>query len=174
VLARHLSDDDWDAVLDVATFLPRVVRLSVEALVGRVGRYVYVSSISAYASTAKPDLDETAAVGLYAETGSRHEPARLNGIAHLFEHMMFKGTPTTGPEEYSRIIAKNGGQTNAFTTADVTVYFATMSRDKIHIPLELEAGMAADEVVDHLPDALVRHVGERLCVICGSAACRFC
>jgi zinc protease len=53
--------------------------------------------------------------------------------------MMFKGTPKTKPEEYSRIIAKNGGQTNAFTTTDMTVYFATMSRDKIGVALELEA-----------------------------------
>src|ERR671926_397616 len=42
------------------------------------------------ASRAMPGI-ETAAVGLYAEAGSRHEPARLNGIAHLFEHMVFKG-----------------------------------------------------------------------------------
>jgi zinc protease len=42
------------------------------------------------------------------------------------------------PEEYSRIIAKNGGRSNAFTSSDVTVYFATMSRDKIGIEIELE------------------------------------
>src|SRR4029077_2991628 len=42
-------------------------------------------------------------------------------------------------EEYSRIIAKNGGRSNAFTTSDVTVYYATMSRDKIGIEIELEA-----------------------------------
>ena len=46
---RGLEGRDWDAVLDMATFLPRVVRLSVDALRGRVSRYVYVSSISAYA-----------------------------------------------------------------------------------------------------------------------------
>ena len=76
---------------------------------------------------------------VWYRVGSRNEQDGKSGLAHFLEHMMFKGTPTTGPEEYSRIIAKNGGQTNAFTTADVTVYFATMSRDKIHIPLELEA-----------------------------------
>src|SRR5688572_10625478 len=76
---------------------------------------------------------------VWYRVGSRNEQDGKSGLAHFLEHMMFKGTPTTGPEEYSRIIAKNGGQTNAFTTADVTVYFATMSRDKIHIQLELEA-----------------------------------
>jgi 2'-hydroxyisoflavone reductase len=52
-----LEGGDWDAVLDVATFLPRVVRLSVEALEGRVGRYVYVSSISAYADLSVPPVE---------------------------------------------------------------------------------------------------------------------
>jgi zinc protease len=76
---------------------------------------------------------------VWYRVGSRNEQDGKSGLAHFLEHMLFKGTPTTGPEQYSQIIAKNGGQTNAFTTADVTVYFATMSRDKIHIPLELEA-----------------------------------
>jgi zinc protease len=61
--------------------------------------------------------------------------------------MMFKGTPTTGPEEYSRIIAKNGGRSNAFTSSDVTVYFATMSRDKIAIEIELEADRMANALL---------------------------
>ena len=52
-----LEGRDWDAVLDVATFLPRVVRRSVQALDGRVGRYVYVSSISAYADQSTPPVE---------------------------------------------------------------------------------------------------------------------
>ena len=76
---------------------------------------------------------------VWYRVGSRNERDGKSGLAHFLEHMLFKGTPTTGPEQYSQIIAKNGGQANAFTTADVTVYFATMSRDKIHIQLELEA-----------------------------------
>jgi 2'-hydroxyisoflavone reductase len=52
-----LEGREWDAVLDVATFLPRVVRRSVEALDGRVGRYVYVSSISAYADQSTPPVE---------------------------------------------------------------------------------------------------------------------
>jgi zinc protease len=76
---------------------------------------------------------------VWYRVGSRNELDGKSGLAHFLEHMLFKGTPTMGPEQYSQIIAKNGGQANAFTTADVTVYFATMSRDKIHIQLELEA-----------------------------------
>jgi zinc protease len=76
---------------------------------------------------------------VWYRVGSRNEKDGKSGLAHFLEHMMFKGTPKTKPEEYSRIIAKNGGQTNAFTTTDMTVYFATMSRDKIGVALELEA-----------------------------------
>jgi 2'-hydroxyisoflavone reductase len=59
-----LSARDWDAVLDVATFLPRVVRLSVEALRGRVGRYVYVSSVSVYADQSTPPVEGAAVLEL--------------------------------------------------------------------------------------------------------------
>jgi len=76
---------------------------------------------------------------VWYRVGSRNEKDGKSGLAHFLEHFLFKGTPTTGPEEYSRIIAKNGGRSNAFTSTDMTVYFATMSRDKIHLQLELEA-----------------------------------
>jgi zinc protease len=76
---------------------------------------------------------------VWYRVGSRNEKDGKSGLSHFLEHMLFKGTPTTKPEEYSRIIAKNGGRSNAFTSTDMTVYFATMSRDKIGIQLELEA-----------------------------------
>ncbi len=76
---------------------------------------------------------------VWYRVGSRNEKDGKSGLSHFLEHMMFKGTPKTKPEEYSRIIAKNGGRSNAFTSTDVTVYFATMSRDKIGIQLGLEA-----------------------------------
>jgi zinc protease len=76
---------------------------------------------------------------VWYRVGSRNEKDGKSGLAHFLEHMMFKGTPETEPEEYSRIIAKNGGRSNAFTTTDVTAYFATMSREKIGIQLDLEA-----------------------------------
>jgi len=84
---------------------------------------------------------------VWYRVGGRNEKDGKSGLAHFLEHMMFKGTPTTSPEEYSRIIAKNGGRSNAFTTEDMTVYFATMSRDKIHIELELEADRMANALL---------------------------
>jgi zinc protease len=84
---------------------------------------------------------------VWYRVGARNEKDGKSGLAHFLEHMMFKGTPTTGPEEYSRIIAKNGGRSNAFTSSDMTVYFATMSRDKIGIQLELEADRMANALL---------------------------
>ena len=84
---------------------------------------------------------------VWYRVGSRNEKDGKSGLAHFLEHMMFKGTPTTGPEEYSRIIAKNGGRSNAFTTTDMTVYFATLSRDKIAVELELEADRMANALL---------------------------
>jgi zinc protease len=75
---------------------------------------------------------------VWYRVGSRNEKDGKSGLSHFLEHMLFKGTQKMKPEEYSRIIAKNGGRSNAFTSSDVTVYFATMSRDKIGIEIELE------------------------------------
>lgn len=84
---------------------------------------------------------------VWYRVGSRNEKDGKSGLSHFLEHMMFKGTPTVKPEEYSRLIAKNGGRSNAFTSSDVTVYFATMSRDKIGIEVELEGDRMANALL---------------------------
>ena len=84
---------------------------------------------------------------VWYRVGSRNEKDGKSGLSHFLEHMMFKGTPKVKPEEYSRIIAKNGGRSNAFTTSDVTVYFATMSRDKIATEIDLEADRMANALL---------------------------
>lgn len=85
---------------------------------------------------------------VWYRVGSRNEFDGKSGLSHFLEHMMFKGTEKIGPEEYSRIIAGNGGRSNAYTTSDMTVYFANMSRDKIGIAIELEADRMANARVD--------------------------
>ena len=79
---------------------------------------------------------ETAAVGLYAEAGSRHEPARLNGIAHLFEHMVFKGAGGRSAREISEAIEDVGGDLNASTDRDGTSFMASVLAE--HVPLGVE------------------------------------
>ncbi|HMC91120.1 MAG TPA: pitrilysin family protein, partial [Allosphingosinicella sp.] len=87
------------------------------------------------ASRQMPGL-ETAAVGLYADAGARHEPARLNGIAHLFEHMVFKGAGGRSAREISETIEDVGGELNAATDRDGTSFSASVMAE--HVPLGVE------------------------------------
>ncbi len=70
-----------------------------------------------------PDV-ETAAVGLNADVGARHESAAENGLAHLFEHMVFKGTATRSARAIAEAIEDVGGSLNAWTSRDATVFHA--------------------------------------------------
>jgi len=87
------------------------------------------------ASRAMPGF-ETVAVGLYADAGSRHEPAALNGIAHLFEHMVFKGAGGRSAREISEAVEDVGGDLNAATDREGTSFSATLLAE--HLPLGIE------------------------------------
>ncbi len=76
---------------------------------------------------------------VWYKVGSSYEPGGITGISHMLEHMMFKGTDKHAVGEFSRIIAENGGDENAFTGQDYTAYFQTMAADKLTVSLELEA-----------------------------------
>ncbi|MEO6224453.1 MAG: pitrilysin family protein [Sphingomicrobium sp.] len=69
---------------------------------------------------------ETIAVGLYAATGSRYEPAPLNGIAHLFEHMVFKGAGGRSAREISELVEDVGGDINASTDRELTAFYLSL------------------------------------------------
>lgn len=85
---------------------------------------------------------ETAAVGLYVEAGSRHEPARLNGIAHLFEHMVFKGAGGRSAREISETIEDVGGDLNACTERDGTSFTATVLAGDLSLAVQLLSELA--------------------------------
>jgi zinc protease len=76
---------------------------------------------------------------IWYKVGSRNEITGKTGLAHLNEHMMFKGTTHHGKGEFSKIVAKNGGTENAFTDRDFTGYFENFSADHIDLSLELES-----------------------------------
>ncbi len=78
-------------------------------------------------------------VQVWYRVGSRNEHIGIRGLAHLLEHMMFKGSKNVGPEEHARIIDSIGGRENAFTSEDVTAYFDTVPSDWLSLALELEA-----------------------------------
>ena len=76
---------------------------------------------------------------LWYKAGAADEPPGKSGIAHFLEHLMFKGTETTEPGEFSRIVSENGGQDNAFTSFDYTGYFQRISADRLELVMSLEA-----------------------------------
>ena len=84
---------------------------------------------------------------VWYKAGSIDEVNGKTGIAHAFEHMMFKGTKTTKPGEFSEIIAAAGGRENAFTGADYTCYFQRLEKSKLPISLKMEADRMQNLVV---------------------------
>jgi zinc protease len=80
---------------------------------------------------------------LYFRVGSRNERLGYTGLSHILEHITFKGTEKVAPEEYSKIIQRNGGRTNAFTSQDNTTYFAVLAADRVGVVIDLEADRLA-------------------------------
>lgn len=76
---------------------------------------------------------------VWYKVGSSFETAGSTGISHVLEHMMFKGTDKLGPGEFSRVVAENGGDENAFTGQDYTAYFQTLAKDRLEVSFRLEA-----------------------------------
>lgn len=110
----------------------------------------------AHASAAKPTLDQTLPNGMrvlvyenpraptalhmvWVKAGSIDETSGRTGLAHVLEHMMFKGTKTLAPGEFSRRVAALGGRENAFTAKDYTGYFQQVHKDSLREVMRLEA-----------------------------------
>ena len=80
-----------------------------------------------------------ATVQVFYHVGSKDERVGIRGVAHMFEHMMFKGSQHVAPEEHARLLKEVGGHVNAFTTEDVTAYHDTVPPSYVGFALELEA-----------------------------------
>ncbi|MES9832491.1 MAG: pitrilysin family protein [Candidatus Thiodiazotropha sp. DIVDIV] len=76
---------------------------------------------------------------VWYKVGSSYEHGGITGVSHVLEHMMFKGTDNHPPGQFSRIIAANGGDENAFTGRDYTAYYQTLASDRLEVSFELEA-----------------------------------
>lgn len=76
---------------------------------------------------------------VWYRVGAADEPPSKSGIAHYFEHLMFKGTEKLKPGEFSQIVARNGGQDNAFTSQDYTGYFQRVAKDRLGLVMSMEA-----------------------------------
>jgi zinc protease len=97
---------------------------------------------------------------VWYKVGSADEVDGKSGIAHFFEHLMFKGTPRFPDGEFSALVARNGGRENAFTSADYTGYYQTVAKDRLELVMELEADRMTNLVL--LPEQIE---AERLVVL---------
>ncbi|MGA2088845.1 MAG: pitrilysin family protein [Stellaceae bacterium] len=88
------------------------------------------------------DNVETVSVGIWVDVGARHEPASVNGVAHLLEHMAFKGTERRSALAIASEIEAVGGHLNAYTSREHTAYYAKV--------LKQDTGLAVDILADIL------------------------
>jgi len=79
-----------------------------------------------------------AACYIWFKVGSRNERPGITGISHWIEHMLFKGTPNLPKDEFKRVVERNGGRWNGFTSNDYTAYFEVMPSNKLDSALMLE------------------------------------
>ncbi len=76
---------------------------------------------------------------VWYRVGAADEPRGSSGIAHFLEHLMFKGTEKIPSSQFSKIVARNGGDDNAFTNHDVTAYFQRVAKDRLPMVMSMEA-----------------------------------
>src|ERR1700759_2256065 len=91
---------------------------------------------------------ETLAVGLYADVGSRSEAAHLTGLAHMVEHMVFKGAGTRDARQIAEAAEDVGGQLNAWTSRDTTVFHARLLPDDLALGVDLIADLVRAPTLD--------------------------
>jgi zinc protease len=97
---------------------------------------------------------------VWYKIGAADEVWGKSGIAHFLEHLMFRGTHNIPPGEFSKIVARNGGRDNAFTSYDYTAYFQNVSRDRLELVMKMEADRMAnlvlsDEIVNTERDVIL-------------------
>jgi zinc protease len=93
---------------------------------------------------------------VWYRAGSMDEAPGTTGVAHVLEHMMFKGTRRFGLGEFSRLVAEAGGRDNAFTSTDFTVYHEQVHRDRLPLAMQLEADRMANLVIR--PEEFAREI----------------
>ncbi|NJN67951.1 MAG: insulinase family protein [Chloroflexaceae bacterium] len=76
---------------------------------------------------------------IWYRVGSRNEISGRTGVSHWVEHMLFKGTPEMPAGMLDRLVARNGGIFNGFTSTDFTAYYETLPADRLDLALHIEA-----------------------------------
>ncbi|HET9328204.1 MAG TPA: pitrilysin family protein [Candidatus Eisenbacteria bacterium] len=92
-------------------------------------------------------------VAVWYDAGSRHDPAGRTGVAHLFEHLMFRGSSHVGDGEHGRLVRNEGGSSGAYATHDFMSFYETLPPDAVELAFRLEADRMSgltltDQVLD--------------------------
>jgi predicted Zn-dependent peptidase len=91
---------------------------------------------------------QSASVGLWVSAGGRHERAEQNGIAHFLEHMAFKGTARRSALQIAEEIEDVGGYINAYTSREVTAYYARVLKEDVPLAVDLIADIVLNPAFD--------------------------
>ena len=94
------------------------------------------------------DSIETASIGVWVGVGTRHEPAEVNGVAHMLEHMAFKGTERRSSLAIAKEIEAVGGHVNAYTSREQTAYYAKVLAGDVPLALDILADILQHSVFD--------------------------
>lgn len=95
---------------------------------------------------------------VWYKAGSADEKPGVSGVAHFLEHLLFKGTDTLEPGEFSATVARNGGSDNAFTSFDYTAYFQRISADRLELMMQMESDRMVNLKLDEKDIATERDV----------------
>ena len=101
---------------------------------------------------------QSASIGVWILAGARHEAAHQNGIAHFLEHMAFKGTKTRSALDIAEAIEDVGGYINAYTSREVTAYYARVLADDVPLALDVMADILRNPVFDEAEIEIERGV----------------
>ncbi len=107
---------------------------------------------------------DSVAVGVWADVGTRHEDMKHNGVAHMVEHMLFKGTPSRNAAEIAEQIEDAGGQANAYTSREVTAYHIHLLKDDLPLALGilsdiLQNSTMPEDEVERERDVILQEIG---------------
>jgi predicted Zn-dependent peptidase len=108
---------------------------------------------------------ETAAVGVWVDTGARHEDISVNGISHVLEHMAFKGTENRNAKEIAESIEAVGGHLNAYTSRDQTAYYARVLQADVPLAVDILGDILQHSIFDDTElsrekEVIVQEIGQ--------------
>ena len=91
---------------------------------------------------------ETVSIGVWVDIGTRHEPSQINGVAHLLEHMAFKGTERRSALDIAAEVEAVGGHLNAYTSREHTAYYAKVLKQDLGLAVDILADILQRSIFD--------------------------